>query len=552
VGSDAVIGARQIGWAARRRVMAGFRTAEVPREQLVLWACKLEDAVPADHPVRHVDFLLKTESFHATFGAWEREYVLLEGKPPYHPRDLTGLYLYGMMNRIRSSRQLEAACYNRLDVIWLMSGQHPDHSTISDFVSGHGQRLRSLFKDVLRVAIKAGLVKLEQVAIDGTKIEADAGKGSVHKESTIATQLTGVDEQIQALEAEWQANETREASLFGDQVPWKPSESGSPKQRLAKLEREQKRLREALAAIKRRREETVGGRDPKAIGSVTDPPSRAMQDKEGKTKPNYNAQLAVDTSNGVVTARDVNDQPEDSGLLVPMLSQVQENCGRLPKEASADSQYNIGPDLESLKEMEVTGFLPGNGEPSEAFKPDTPASQALAAAQAGQVLTDAQWEALPKDGKRRIDKLAFRYDAQADVYRCPMGQALWYQRTSKDRKKWGLAFRAQYGSCPACASCPRAKMCCKDPAKGRMINRDQYEERREEMRERMKTEQGRSRYRLRGQTVEPRIGLIKRGLGIRRFMRRGLEAARTEWSVICTVVNVGILLRHWTEVSTVV
>ena len=84
-----------------------------------------------------------------------------------------------------------------------------------------------------------------------------------------------------------------------------------------------------------------------------------------------------------------------------------------------------------------------------------------------------------------------------------------------------------------------------------MINRDQYEEHRERMRARMKSPHGRDRYRLRGQTVEPRFGYIKRGLGFRRFLRRGLEAVRTEWSLLCTAVNVGILLRHWPEVMKV-
>jgi len=94
-------------------------------------------------------------------------------------------------------------------------------------------------------------------------------------------------------------------------------------------------------------------------------------------------------------------------------------------------------------------------------------------------------------------------------------------------------------------------MCCAKPPQSRTINRDQYEEYRERLRARMKTERGRSRYRVRGPLIEPRFGHIKRGLGVRRFMRRGLEAVRTEWSMICTAVNMGILLRHWSEVSDV-
>ena len=159
--------------------MSGFRTPEVPREQLVLWERRLEDAIPSDHPVRHLDYLLRSGAFAETFAEMKREYVLNMGKPPYHPRVLAGLYFYGMLERIRSSRKLEKACYSRLDVIWLMEGQTPDHSTIADFISKHGKQLRKLFRDVLEVMQRAGLVTLDHVAIDGTKIEADAGKSSV-------------------------------------------------------------------------------------------------------------------------------------------------------------------------------------------------------------------------------------------------------------------------------------------------------------------------------------------------------------------------------------
>jgi len=121
-----------------------------------------------------------------------RYYVLVKGKPPYHPRDLAGLYLYGMLNRNRSSRQLESACYNRLDVIWLMEGQTPDHSTIADFVKVHGKHLRNVFRDVLKIASEAGLIKLGHVAVDGTKIEADAGRKSVHKKETLSGKRSAI------------------------------------------------------------------------------------------------------------------------------------------------------------------------------------------------------------------------------------------------------------------------------------------------------------------------------------------------------------------------
>ncbi len=532
--------------------MSGFRQPEVPREQLVLWKQRLDDAIPLDHPVRHVEYLLRSDAFTNTFAEWRQNYVLLEGKPPYHPGDLAGLYVYGMLNRIRSSRQLEAACYNRLDVIWLMQGQHPDHSTIAEFVKVHRKQLRNLSRDVIKVAVKAGLVKLEHVAFDGSKVEADAGKKSVHREGTLCSKLAKIDEQIAALEKEWDANEAREKDLFGQQTPWVPKGLGSARKRLASMKRQQQRLKKALASIERRREESADSRKPpKPIASDTDPDSRVMPGKDGSRKPNFNTQVAVDAEYGVIVAEDTSDATDDSGQLSPILDQVASNCGGLPNEASADSQYNTGPELARLEEAGVVGYLPDAGTRSGEKDGTSAAEQALDKVHRGESLSEAEWLALPRDTTKRISRLAFTYDSATDTYRCPAGHRLVVVRRSIDRKKWGTAQRRHYGGCGACASCMHASQCCRDPVKGRTVLRDQHEGCRERLRSRMGEEHGRSRYRLRRQTVEPRIGQIKHVLGVRRFLRRGLESVRAEWSLACAAVNVGILLKHWKEVAAV-
>jgi transposase len=491
-----------------------------------------------------------------------QEYVLHEGQPPYHPRDLAGLYLYGMLNRIRSSRQLEAATWNRLDVIWLLQGQHPDHATIAAFVTRHGAVLRRLLRDTATVGLRAGLVKLEHTAGDGTKIEADAGRGSVRSAEKIGAWLGHLDKQLAALEAEWQNNEQREPQWLGGAAPWAPRAERSPTRQVAAMKRKQARLRAALTQIERRQAEAAaGGGSCRAIGSTTDPASRCMKDKEGRSKPNFNAQLAVDTAPaGMIVATEVNDAPEDTGQLTPLLAQVAANCGRLPAAASADSGYNTGPELAALEAQGVTGYLPdaqAASAPAEAtVEAATAEAAAVAAVQAGQELTAAQWSALPQDAAGRITKAAFAYDAAADAYRCPAGFSLPLLAKNCERRKWGTALRSRYGFTPygrgakprgavPCAGCPHAPRCCADPAQGRRLERDQYEAQRERLRARMNTAEGRAIYRRRRETVEPRFGWIKQGLGVRRFLRRGLEKVRTEWALVATAVNVSILLRHW-------
>jgi transposase len=528
----------------------------VPREQIALWSQRLDDAIPADHPVRHVDLILHSTAFADTFKEWEAGYVLTEGKPPYHPRYLAGLYLYGMLTGVRSSRQLERACSNRIDVIWLMSGQTPDHSTIAAFVRTHAKPLRRLFKDTLQVGMEAGLVKLDHVTVDGTKIEADAGKGSVHKEESIRSYLGKLDDNVQKLEAEWEANEKREATLLGDDVPWTPKNGQSMERRLSAMKAEQERLKKALANIAHRRQENLdaGATAPKAIASVSDPDSRVMPDKEGKSKPNFNAQLAVDESCGMVVATQVNDKPNDVGQFSPMLEEVRTQCGQLPNEASADSGYNTGPELAAVEALGVVSYLPDAGDRSDGAKPnpEEKATKAMEAARSGQTLTEEEQAALPVGRDEKLDRWLFTYEEKSNTYRCPTGQELVFLRTSENRTKGGVVVRRQYGGCAACATCPLASRCCSDPKKGRTINRDQYEEHRERLRARMKSESGRQRYKRRRETVEPRIGWAKRGLGVRRFMRRGLEAVTTEWSLVCTAMNLSILLRNWDAVQRVI
>ena len=169
--------------------MSGFRTPEIAREQIVLWEHRLEDALPNDHQARHLDFLLGSAAFADTFAEMQRSYVLNRGKPPYQPRDMAALYLFGMLHRLRSSRQLEDACHARLDVIWLMRGQTPDHSTIADFVGKHKKTLRKLFRDTLRVLLAAEMVHLSHTAFDGSKLEADAGRKRLTTESTENTEM---------------------------------------------------------------------------------------------------------------------------------------------------------------------------------------------------------------------------------------------------------------------------------------------------------------------------------------------------------------------------
>ena len=437
-----------------------------------------------------------------------------------------------------------------------MQGQTPDHSTIAAFVSDHARHLKKLFRQSIHLSMSPGLVTLAHVSVDGTKVEADAGRHSVRSQAWMEAESARLELAAAELEKEWAANEERETVLWSEQSP--QSGPQSPQRRTA-FEKKRAKLEAALASIKQRAAtaEAQGSQPPRPIASLSDPEARVMPDKQGKSKPGYNAQIAVDSEAGIIVAQDLNDRPEDVGQLTPMLEAVKEQTGRLPDEASADSGYQSGGELAQLETIGVTGYLPDAGKNSGAVAnhaqptaAEAARADALAAAHAGATLSQEQWDVLPRTQKK-IDKCAFTYQSESDTYRCPAGVSLPVLRHSSNQKSWGTAHRYQYGGSPACATCAHAADCCTHPAKGRTVNRDQFEPQRQRMRDRMATPQGQARYRLRRQTVEPRFGVIKAALGIRRLMRRGLAKAGTEFALICTALNFQVMFGHWSKVAPV-
>lgn len=506
--------------------MARFRTPEIPRDQAVLFPQKLDEVVPAEHPVRYLDLIFRSEPFNELFARWEESYSAGgPGQPPFHPRDLAALYVYGLLVRASSSRKLEDACKVRVDVMWLMSGQRPDHATIASFIKRSAEQLRELFKATVQVGLKAGLVKLEHVSVDGTKIEAAASKDSLKSEKRIEELI---EEEVASRLAEFAENEAKEREMVS-------------KREVSSKERE-RRLGEALAALQRRKKEASGNNKVVPVACVTDPDARGMKDKKGRTGPNYNGQITVDSDSGIIVAQALTDDPSDSGQLRQQIEQTKENCAGFPQEVSADSAYNTGPDLEHFSNKGVATYMPDSGE----SRPRLPeASQAaLQALKAGQELSKEQIAALPRGRNKKLGLRCFTFDAQNEHYLCPMGAILKRVKESKDHQKCGIARRTQYrASAEVCDGCPLSGECRKNTRAGRVVSRDQYEPYRTELRARMDTEHGRKAYRKRAPTSETPFAVLKNILGIRRLSRRGMCAARTEWALFFTAINMRQLIQ---------
>ena len=297
------------------------------------------------------------------------------GFPPYHPGMMTALLLYAYCRGIYSSRQVAVACEERVDFMALTGMQQPDFRTISDFRKLHRDALAGLFVQVLRLCREAGLAKLGHVALDGTKMKANASR---HKAMSYA-RMKEIEPQLAAQVEEWlkasgaaDKADDRELGeeIRGDEMPDWVAEKAS---RLAKI-REAKAALECTAkeeAEELRAERIEEGKevegprapkalagevDPKAQRNFTDPESKILR-KGNEYVQGYNAQAAVDAADQVIVAADVVAQQNDADQLVAMLEQVEENTGSQPDEVSADSAYCSEENLEALEERGVRGYV---------------------------------------------------------------------------------------------------------------------------------------------------------------------------------------------------
>lgn len=516
--------------------MAGFRVSKRRRDQAQLFPSMLDDAIALDHPVRAFAEAFESAPFQATFKRMSRRYNLHEGKPPYHPKVLAALWVYGVCCKFRSSRELEDACHNRIDFRWLMEEETPDHSTICEFVKRHNRDLKALLCASLDVGRGSGLLTSRCIAVDGTKVEANASRHSMKSRVAIKRRIVSPAAEAEYTMNEWDAAEVRdegEPALIS--VP--PSAEEAPA-----AARVREAYRAALKALERREQEHAasGARnEPNPLVSTTDPDARLMKDKEGRCKPNYTPQIGVDSDSGMITADDVTDAPWDGGGLLPMIEQTEANTGVKPQIVSADSAYNTGAALQKLEEKEIVAYMPDSGK----THPSSPArNAALDAARSGGPLTSAQIELIKDNRTHRLSGEAFRYDAERDVCVCPAGQVLKRGGTVSDRNVSGVALRVQYKSDRrACAPCALRSMCLQENVHARTHSRDQHEGLRAALRARMATAEGRREYAKR--TVTERAwSWLKLRAGLRKFLRRGFAGVRAELTLACIALNMRILI----------
>jgi len=433
-----------------------------------------EEWLPSGHLAYFVQDVVGELELGEVHAHYERE---RRGAPPHHPEMMVGLLLYAYCVGVPSSRKIERKTYEDVAFRVLAAGNHPDHTRLSEFRRIHSKSLAKLFKQVLQLCIEAGLVKLGHVALDGTKLKANASKHKAMSYGRMKEKEAELEKKVaELLSAAEKADAEDDARLGrGNKDEELPAELRRAETRLTKIRAAKAALEaEAKAAAEQEKEEAAkekageppdegeggGGGLPshrvahtkdgvptdKAQRNFTDAESRIQKTNEGFIQ-GFNGQAAVDAQSQVIVAQALTNQSPDVQHLVPMVDLIEENCGALPEKMSADNGYFSEQNVACLERAGIDGYL--------------------------------------------------------------------------------AAGRDKHGEKP-------------QPARGRPPSNLTVKQR---MARKLRTKAGHAVYARRKAIVEPVFGQVKGARGLRQLLRRGIEAARDEWALICTTHNLLKLYR---------
>jgi transposase len=448
-------------------------------DQTLLFPPSLHDWLPEGHLARFLVDVVSALDLSAIYESYEEKDG--RGQAAYAPEMMVRLLLYGYATGVYSSRRIQKRTFEDLAFRYLSGDQHPDHATIAEFRKRHLEALSGLFTQALLLCEKAGLVKLGHVAIDGTKIKANASKHKAMSYKRMNETEARLQQEIGALLAAAEKTDAEEDAQYGkdrrgDELPDELQRRESRLQKIqeakAALESEaREKAEQERAEVERKlaeRDEEAkrtgkkkGGRKPEppdpdkarpddaAQRNFTDPESRIMPDgaNKGSFAQAYNAQIAVDSQSQVIVAAEVTQETNDKKQLIPMLARIAANLGHKPEKVSADTGY--------FSEANVTG-----------------------------------------ESVKDVDL---------------------YVATGRDKHD---------NTAGTCSDPPPAGA----PAK-------------EAMRHKLRTKAGRAVYKMRKAIVEPVFGQIKEQRGFRRFSLRGKEKVSREWKLVCAASNLLKLFR---------
>jgi transposase len=420
------------------------------------------------------------------------------GRDPYDPRLLISLWIYAYSQKIGWAREVARRCEYDPAFQWLTGLEVVNYHTLADFRVEHAEALDGLFAQLLGVLSSEGLVSLEKVALDGTKVKAAASGNSFHRPKTLRAHLEAAQERVRAM---------------GDprQEPGERRQQAA-RQRAARAKVE--RLQQALEELQKVQAAPQGrGVPAERRASATDPEARKMKQADGGYAPSHNVQIATDTAHGIIVGASVTQEGNDQHQLVPALEEVERQNGRAPAQMIVDEGYTTRENILAAAERGLD-LMGGT------LEPDAEASRR-------------------RQEKRGVDPAFhapnFRYEAESNTYICPAGKVLPFQTTKLDRV--GVerhVYKARAADCRECAF----RRACQPAKDGRRIVRTENVPRVAAYLAKMQTAAARAAYRWRAPVAEFSNLWLKTKLGLRQFGVRGLRKVRCEVLWACLTYNI--------------
>lgn len=487
-------------WSRREREKSEdkppARVKTVQRDQLVLRPLEVEQLLGPEHPARAIWELVG----ECDLGRFYDQIEAVEGqagRPPHDPRLLISLWLYSYSQGISSGREIERRCAYDPGYMWLTGAEKVCAHTLTDYRTAHGEGLKDLFIQVLAVLEQEGLVDLQQVTQDGTKISAAAGTDTFRRKRTIQEHLERARQRVEELgQADEGKNEERSQQALAAQ------KRGAQE----KLERMEKALKEIEALEKK-------ADDPEKVRvSMTDPEARVMQQNNNGYGPSYNAQFTTDAKKMVIVSVAVTQEGNDAAQLQPAMQRVEEEAGKVPQQVIVDGGYsNRGTIVDMEKRhIDLIGPVPdGTAQKETLYR-----------------IRGVTQEFRPE---------AFVFDAAKNSYTCPAGKSLPYKRKHVLPGQTKYTYQAAKEDCQDCV---HRWQCCGQSKNGRSLVRAEDSAEVKKFRAKMATETARQIYKKRGVVAEFPHLCIKERFGLRRFSLRGLVKVKVESLWVALTFNV--------------
>lgn len=454
----------------------------IARQQLILFPESLDEYIATDNPVRFIDAFV--DSLDLADLGFAHADLAETGQPPYDPGDLLKLYLYGYLNRVRSSRKLELECQRNVEVMWLLGKLRPDHKTIADFRKDNRQAFKNVFKAFGLLCRELDLFGGELVAIDGSKFKAVNSSKRNFSQTRVKEELQELEARIEAYLQELDQSDQTEPAA----VATSPS-APHLQAKIAQLKNRQVKYQDYLRQMEASGESQL---------SLTDPDSRAMP-KSPKGWVAYNAQTVVDSKHHLIVVQEVTNEVTDRDQLSPLAIEAKQTLQVERLKAVADMGYAHGKELKACLEAGIEPYV---------ARPDTSANAKLGL----------------------FGKEQFVYDPQTDTYRCPAGQTLSYRFDTVEKER-----HIRYYKTSACGQCSLRAKCTRNK-EGRRITRWVDEQIIEETQRRVEAHP--EIMKVRQQLVEHPFGTLKFWWDHSHFLMKGLAKVCAEFSLSTLAYNI--------------